>query len=120
MGSLLGLSEDQDFETKFWCLGRWANHLYHSTDDTAQINSALDRRGTTWLTFLRCIARRPADVLDHLFGWRFLCSGFPSHLRSLEGYDEPQILPLSEADFVSLALTLDSRQSDLGVPIGQT
>ena len=38
-----------------------------------------------------------ADVLDDLLCRLFLCPGFPSHLRSLKGYDEPEILlyPLS-------------------------
>src|SRR6476646_9413669 len=40
-------------------------------------------------------ARRPADVLDDLFRRQVGGAGFLSHLRSPEGYDEPEILPSS-------------------------
>src|SRR5215471_6898657 len=37
-------------------------------------------------------ARRSPNLSDDLFGRRLRCPGFLSHLRSLIGYDEPEIL----------------------------
>jgi hypothetical protein len=38
------------------------------------------------------LARRSPNVPDDLFGGRLRDSGFLSHLRSLIGYDVPEIL----------------------------
>src|SRR5262245_10931800 len=40
-------------------------------------------------------AHRPADAFDDLLGRQGVGVGFLSHLRSPEGYDEPEILPSS-------------------------
>src|SRR5262245_49839556 len=43
------------------------------------------------LVFNRIVlASRPANVFDDLFGRHLRCLGFLSHLRSLNGYDEPE------------------------------
>src|SRR5262245_62407551 len=48
------------------------------------------------LVFLREVSpRRATDLLHHFCRRFFLQHGFLSHLRSLEGYDEPEILPSS-------------------------
>src|SRR5262249_14697240 len=48
------------------------------------------------LVFRREVSPRRATDLLHHFGRRFfLRHGFLSHLRSLKGYDEPEILPSS-------------------------
>jgi hypothetical protein len=39
--------------------------------------------------------RHPADVLHNLFRRLPRRPGFLSHLRSLKGYDEPEIIPSS-------------------------
>src|SRR5207253_1005418 len=48
------------------------------------------------LVFSREVSpRRAADVLQHLCGRFIHRHGFLYHLRSLKGYDEPEILPSS-------------------------
>src|SRR5262249_47147920 len=48
------------------------------------------------LVFRREVSpRRATDLLHHFCRRFFLQHGFLSHLRSLEGYDEPEILPSS-------------------------
>src|ERR1700720_2462411 len=55
--------------------------------------------------------RHAADVLHDLFR-RFLHRpGFPSHLRSLKGYDEPEILPSSTRPICLMGA--DAGQSDI-------
>src|SRR4051794_39155332 len=56
------------------------------------------------LVFSRIVlARRAADVLYKLFGRPVRCPGFLSHLRSLNGYDEPEILLSSPHRFCPMS-----------------